>query len=798
MTTQPPKQPPEQPDEQASDPRTDAAPGTEADAAPDNAPAADPDQTVFAGATVPPTSPPQDEGDDRTVFTQAPAAPLPDSDATVFTAAPGSVPPTANPDATPDEATVFGGTAHPAAAPPAQEGDATVFSGAAAPTTQTPAAPPPTQAPPAPTPMPGVTGRTGVATVEIGTLINNNYEVKEVLKAGGMGEVYRGENVITRKPVAIKVVLPELAEDEKVGLMFLREATTLSELSDEAIVGYQNFIQDPVTGRYCLIMDFISGVPLSEFTKKNGAITKEAGRTLLKRLAKGLEKAHARDVIHRDLSPDNVMLPDGIIAEALLIDFGIAKSNVVKEGTMAGQFAGKFKYVSPEQLGHFGGEIGPATDIYGLALLMAAALKGSPLDMGSSIVEAVEARRAIPDLSDMPEDLAPLLAHMLEPDPANRPADMAAVGRLLDHPEEIPAQYNGGVTMAPLPGATTTRAGLSQPAFTVSGLQTPPTANTSRTAAPLTQPGQSLPGQAPAREKRGGGVMALLAVVFLAAMGGAGYYAWSQGMMDDLIAQDDGGDDDDTAPPDQPSELPQIMPHTRDGFLAGFDTGPCTYAARVAAGANAGMVLGFASRGGLFAGLPTAYEERFGAHPTVLDRIVTPEQCAALEFARSLQGRGIDPVQIRIDYDEVASGAPISGQIIDPLGRKVWLVLVSPKGGVYNLTDRLSDPVGDRRSFRFAMSLAPNADPAPQLLLAVATGNPLVNAASARDGSDAQMLMPIIAREITDGGGKGVAALSHVLLTQPAPEPASETSPEPETDPDTAPTEGEQTDPDTQ
>ncbi|MDN3713703.1 hypothetical protein QWZ10_21620 [Paracoccus cavernae] len=100
-------------------------------------------------------------------------------------------------------------------------------------------------------------------------------------------------------------------------------------------------------------------------------------------------------VTHRDLSPDNVILRENRIDEAVLIDFGIARSTELGDG-LNGRFAGKFKYIAPEQLGHGRGEIGPAADVYGLALMIAAALRGMPLDMGNSVVEASEARRRIP------------------------------------------------------------------------------------------------------------------------------------------------------------------------------------------------------------------------------------------------------------------------------------------------------------------------------------------------------------------------------------------------------------------
>ncbi|MDF3605061.1 protein kinase [Paracoccus sp. DMF-8] len=161
---------------------------------------------------------------------------------------------------------------------------------------------------------------------------------------------------------------------------------------------------------------------------------------LLRRLARGLAQAHARGVTHRDLSPDNVILRDNRVDEAVLIDFGIARSTELGDG-LNGRFAGKFKYIAPEQLGHAGGEIGPPADVYGLALMIAAAMRGRPLDMGASIVEASEARRRIPDLSGISYRVYPLLQHMLEPDPRARPHDMDALLRILDDPNHLPARY---------------------------------------------------------------------------------------------------------------------------------------------------------------------------------------------------------------------------------------------------------------------------------------------------------------------------------------------------------------------
>ena len=275
----------------------------------------------------------------------------------------------------------------------------------------------------------------------LGRVLNNNYRIDRLIGAGGMGEVYEGEHLFTGNRVAIKVVLQSLSHDEKVLGLFKREARILFKLTDEAIARYLDSFHEPALDRYCLVMDFIDGVPLSEMMTRIRPLMPEEALRLMRRLAVALDRAHRLEIVHRDLSPDNVMLRGGEVDQAVLIDFGIARSAAMTEGTLHGQFAGKFKYVSPEQLGHFGGEVGPRTDVYGLALLIAAGLRGKALDMGGSIVEAVNARREIPVLEGVPPHLRPILAHMLEPDPANRPAGMGAVVRMLDQPATLPPRY---------------------------------------------------------------------------------------------------------------------------------------------------------------------------------------------------------------------------------------------------------------------------------------------------------------------------------------------------------------------
>ena len=290
-------------------------------------------------------------------------------------------------------------------------------------------------------------------TVSGGTRIIGTYEIDRLISAGGMGEVYRGHNIHNGEPVAIKIVLPSLAHDPKIVALFQKESTTLSRLSHEAIVRYHVFTNDPQIGRPCLVMEFVSGTPVSERIE-TGPMPLDEVKVMLRRVASGLEKAHRAGVVHRDMSPDNIILEEGLVEHAKLIDFGIAKSSALGAGTLLqGQFAGKFNWVAPEQLGAFGGHIDGRSDIYSLALVAAAASKGAVLPMGDSIVDAVSKRAAVPDLSGVDLGLVPLLRWMLSPDPAARPETMAQVIAALDNPALVPLVADPNTTQigSPLP-----------------------------------------------------------------------------------------------------------------------------------------------------------------------------------------------------------------------------------------------------------------------------------------------------------------------------------------------------------
>ena len=264
-------------------------------------------------------------------------------------------------------------------------------------------------------------------SVKPGTRLNGIYEIEKMLAQGGMGEVYRGFNIQTGDIVAIKMIRPEFSNNDEVMELFRREASILHNLVHEAIVRYFLFSVDPVIGRAYLAMEFVDGLSLSD-RLTSGPLSMPEVTILRKRIASALETAHRLGVIHRDISSDNIILPNADVRNAKIIDFGIARSLEVGKKTIIGSgFAGKYNYVSPEQLGMAGGDVTSKSDIYSLGLVLAEAARGRALDMSGSQAEVIDKRRVVPDLSEVDSAIRPLLQAMLQPLPENRPESMAAV-----------------------------------------------------------------------------------------------------------------------------------------------------------------------------------------------------------------------------------------------------------------------------------------------------------------------------------------------------------------------------------
>lgn len=353
----------------------------------------------------------EDDDDGRTVI--RPVPPPPDSDDK-----PVQVPD----EPEEDERTVIAPVA-PAAAPGDDAIDRTIIS----PAGDTPAPPPPP-----PPPSPQEPPQKLLSGISIGEVLNHTYEVKRFIARGGMGEVFEGVNVTNGQRVAIKVILPSLASDPAVIEMFVKEATVLERLVHPALVNYRTQARDPELNVFYIVTNFIEGHSLESVIGKIQPTDQEI-LGLARRLAEGLAAAHQLGAIHRDIAPDNILLEEGDLARAAIIDFGIARDVDPGSKTVIGTgFAGKLSFVAPEQLGAFDTDIGPWTDVYSLGLVLIGLAQGKTLKLGKSMFEAMEKRKDGVDTSNAPPFLRPLFDGMLAYDPSQRLRSMEEVLAKID------------------------------------------------------------------------------------------------------------------------------------------------------------------------------------------------------------------------------------------------------------------------------------------------------------------------------------------------------------------------------
>lgn len=269
------------------------------------------------------------------------------------------------------------------------------------------------------------------SSLDVGTVLFNTYVVDRHLSSGGMGDVYEAHSRVNGARYAIKVIRASRVHDERVRDLFIREGRVLQRVRSGAVVSYAGQLQDE-HGRCYLIMDFIDGQSLANRLRREPLSASEAS-ALLRHLGRGLAEVHAAGAFHRDLSPDNILLPDDDVNRAVIIDFGIAKLKDPDQRTLIGSdIAGKLGFMAPEQIGAIEAEVDARTDIYALGLVIAAAVCGRPIDMGHDLGAAMRARQSVPNLDGLPARLRPLIARMLSPDQAKRPPSMQAVVDALD------------------------------------------------------------------------------------------------------------------------------------------------------------------------------------------------------------------------------------------------------------------------------------------------------------------------------------------------------------------------------
>jgi serine/threonine-protein kinase len=253
-----------------------------------------------------------------------------------------------------------------------------------------------------------------------------NYEVDREIGRGGMGIVYKAKDKRLKRPVAIKLLPPELAFRGEIRSRFLKEAETAAQLSHPNIVPIYSV--DERDGLVFFVMAFVDGENLAARLHACGRMDATESRRIMKEVAEALAYAHERGVVHRDIKPDNILLCADDDGRVMVTDFGIARA--VTEGadsrlTATGMAIGTPAYMSPEQsMGER--EIDGRSDLYALGVVGYQMLSGElPFNASSTpalLVKQISERPTPVDVHrpDAPEDLARAVMMLLEKDPANR------------------------------------------------------------------------------------------------------------------------------------------------------------------------------------------------------------------------------------------------------------------------------------------------------------------------------------------------------------------------------------------
>lgn len=302
-------------------------------------------------------------------------------------------------------------------------------------------------------------------------VFSERYELNHLIARGGMAEVYRAHDRLLDRPVALKVLFPELSIDRSFVERFRREAQAAANLSHHNIVPVFDWGED--TGTYFIVMEFIDGRPLSSILKSAGPLSAERTADIGSHVAAALGYAHKHGVVHRDVKPGNVLITDD--GHVKVTDFGIARAMNTEESlTQTGAVMGTATYFSPEQAE--GLSVDARSDIYSLGVVLFEMVTGRPPFLGDSPVAV--ASKHVRDNPPAPRELNPqipptfeaIILKSMAKDPAHRYAtaeDLRAdllrfnEGRSVLAAEETTAMIGvAGVTaaMATVGGMDATRA----------------------------------------------------------------------------------------------------------------------------------------------------------------------------------------------------------------------------------------------------------------------------------------------------------------------------------------------------
>ena len=280
-------------------------------------------------------------------------------------------------------------------------------------------------------------------------LIADRYRLVDRIATGGMGEVWRAHDETLQRDVAVKVLLPDSAQDEGFVERFRAEARLSSQLTHPNVGTVHDFGEHD--GQAYLVMELMEGEPLSTIITERAPMPQDEVTEILHQTALALQAAHDAGVVHRDVKPANIVVdPQGY---AKLTDFGIARALNEAPLTQTGEVLGTPHYLAPEQAK--GAQAGPLSDVYALAVVGYEMITGQRPFSGESMVATALAHvsQPAPQLSDeVAEPLRTTVMAALAKNPAQRPQSAAEFAEALRLPPgEVPAHLVRGARAAVTP-----------------------------------------------------------------------------------------------------------------------------------------------------------------------------------------------------------------------------------------------------------------------------------------------------------------------------------------------------------
>lgn len=298
-----------------------------------------------------------------------------------------------------------------------------------------------------------------------GDILSERYRIVGLLGRGGMGEVYRADDLKLKQPVALKFLPASLNTDGAALARFYKEVSVARQISHRHVCRVYDVAE--YQGEHFISMEFVRGEELSSLLKRIGRVPQDKAVDVARQLCAGLAAVHERGVLHRDLKPANIMLDEH--GEVRITDFGIAALAIEDRREVSGTPA----YMSPEQLdGH---ELTVKSDFYSLGLVLYELFTGKKAFQATNMAELLRLRRSDTTPASPAEhvpDLDPLIERVifrcLERDPAKRPASALQVAAALPGGDPLTAALAAGETPSPEMVAAAPKQGALKPAVAVS------------------------------------------------------------------------------------------------------------------------------------------------------------------------------------------------------------------------------------------------------------------------------------------------------------------------------------------